>query len=273
MPTADELVSDVSTRVAGMSLASLAKLAVTIVVGIVIIRILMQLVDRALARSSSLGGVKKYIRSILKIILWAILVLIVAGSLGIEVTSLIALFSVAGLAVSLAMQNTLSNLAGGILILITKPFEPGNYVSIDGTEGTVLSTSLAYTALTTIDNKEIFIPNSQIASAKITNFNRLGKRRIDMTFTASYDAPTETVKTAIGEVVSGIPQIMSDPAPVVYLTDYGNSSISYQVRVWCTSDDYWTVYFGLKEGVRPAFKRHNVEMTYDHLNVHVIEQR
>lgn len=273
MASTDEVVSSVGTTIAAMSFTALLQLVLMIVIGVVVIRILMNLMDKLLDRNPNLVSVKRYVRGVLKAILWFILILIVAGSVGIQVSSLIALFSVIGLAVSLAMQNTLSNLAGGLLILITKPFEVGNYVSADGIDGTVYSIGLAYTALTTIDNKEIFIPNSQIASAKITNFNRLGRRRIDMNFTVSYDAPIEAVKTALREVISSIPQIMSDPAPGVYLTDYGSSSITYQIRVWCACDDYWTVYFGLKEGVRPAFERHNVEMTYNHLNVHVIEKQ
>ena len=185
---------------------------------------------------------------------------------------MIALFSVAGLAVSLALQNTLSNLAGGVMLLVTKPFEVGDFVETNGVSGTVEAIGLAYSKLATVDNKEIFIPNSEISSAKIINYTRLGTRRVDLTFSASYDAPTQTVKKAINEVLAQFPQIMQEPAPVIFLSNYGASSIEYVVRVWTAGADYWDVYFGVMEGVRESFRRNGVEMTYDHLNVHVVEK-
>jgi small conductance mechanosensitive channel len=136
----------------------------------------------------------------------------------------------------------------------------------------VTAIDLCYCSFATPDNKEIYIPNSQISAARIINYNRLGRRRIDLNFTASYDAPTETVKTAIREVLDGLPQILSDPAPAIWLSEYQSSSIQYVVRVWVAAADYWDVYYGITEGVRESFDRHNVEMTYDHLNVHVLNK-
>ena len=188
-----------------------------------------------------------------------------------EISSFVALLSVAGLAVSLSLQNTLSNVAGGVMLLISKPFTVGDYVSCDGIEGAVRAVDLAYTTFTTVDNKEIFVPNSQIVTAKIVNYNALGRRRVDLTYTASYDAPTETVRTAILEAVAAFPQVADEPAPTVVLSEYGASSISYLVRLWVSAADYWTVYYGMNEKVRETFAAHGVEMTYDHLNVHMIK--
>jgi small conductance mechanosensitive channel len=200
-------------------------------------------------------------------------VLTAAPAFGINVTSLIALLSVAGLAVSLALQNTLSNLAGDIMVLLSKPFEVGDFIESEGVTGTVTGVDLAYTTVVTVDNKEVFVPNSHISAAKITNFNRLGKRRVDLNFTASYDAPTATVKKAIQEVVDAqSSMILTDPAPVVLLSAYLNSSIQYTVRVWVDAADYWTVYGNINEGVRESFARHNVEMTYEHVNVHLVKE-
>ena len=256
-----------------LNLGSILRVLFTIVVGLILMKIVMGIVDRSMAKSGS-GNVAlgKYLRSVIKVVLWILLALSVAGSVGIDVTSLIALFSVAGLAVSLALQNTLSNLAGGVMLLVTKPFEVGDFVETNGVSGTVEAISLAYTKLATGDNKEIFIPNAEISSAKITNYTRLGTRRVDLTFTASYDAPTATVRKAINETLAQFPQIMADPAPVIYLSNYGASSIEYTVRVWTAGADYWDVYFGVMEGVRESFARNGVEMTYDHLNVHVVEK-
>ena len=255
-----------------LNLPSILRIVFTILVGLVAIRIIMGIVDRALAKSNSLNALGKYIRSVVRVLLWFLLILIVADSMGIKVTSLVAMFSVAGLAVSLALQNTLSNLAGGVMLLVTKTFDVGDFVEANGVSGTVEAVGLAYSTLVTVDSKQVFIPNSEIASAKIVNYTRLGKRRVDMVFTASYDAPTKTVKTAIQETLAKFPQIHQEPAPAIYLSNYGASSIEYTVRVWVDSADYWTVYFGVMEDIRESFDRYNVEMTYDHLNVHVLEK-
>ena len=256
-----------------LNLGGILRILLTVVVGLILMKIVMGIVDRSLSKSGSNNvALGKYLRSVIKVVLWILLALSVAGSVGIDVTSLIALFSVAGLAVSLALQNTLSNLAGGVMLLVTKPFEVGDFVETNGVNGTVEAISLAYTKLATGDNKSVFIPNAEISSAKIINYTRLGTRRVDLTFTASYDAPTATVRKAINETLAQFPQIMAEPAPVIFLSNYGASSIEYIVRVWTSSADYWDVYFGVMEGVRESFARNGVEMTYDHLNVHVVEK-
>ena len=256
-----------------LNLPSILRILFTIAAGLILMKVAMRIVDRALEKSGSANGtVSKYLRSVIRVVLWILLALIVAEGIGINTTSLIAVFSVAGLAISLALQNTLANLAGGVMLLVTKPFEVGDFVETNGVSGTVQAIGLTYCKLNTGDNKQVFIPNSEISSAKIINYNYLGKRRVDWTFSASYDAPTQAVKTAIGEVLEQYPQIHGDPAPAIYLSNYGASSIDYVVRVWVDSGDYWTVYYGVLEGVRDSFDRHGIEMTYDHLNVHVVEK-
>lgn len=243
-----------------------------ILIGLIIIRIIMKIVDQMLDKASRLQSLRVYIRSVVKVLLYFVLVLTVAPAFGINVTSLIALLSVAGLAVSLALQNTLSNLAGGIMVLLSKPFEVGDFVESEGITGTVTGVDLAYTTIVTVDNKEVFVPNSHISAAKITNYNRLGKRRVDLNFTASYDASTEQVKAAIQEVVDAQGElILTDPAPAILLSAYLASSIQYTVRVWVDAADYWTVYGNINEGVRESFQRRGVEMTYDHVNVHLVK--
>ena len=265
----NELISESGISLGTLTLSTVIQAVVTLVVGIVVIRVLLSLFDRACTRSERLDTLKKHIRPFIKTVLGVVLTLVVLDSLGVKVTSFIALLSVAGLAVSLALQNTLSNIAGGIMIVSAQPYSIGDYVSIGGTEGTVDTIRLAYTKLTTPDNKEIQIPNSTVASSTITNFNRLGRRRMDLTFTASYDAPTEAVYAALREAMARFPQILDTPAPETHLKDYGASSIEYIARMWMPSSDYWTVYWGVTEAVRETFAAHNVEMTYDHLNVHM----
>ena len=256
-----------------LTLGAVFRVVLMVLIGYVVIRMLMRVVDRLLERSKSMVDIRVYISSGVKIFLWFLLALMIAGSLNIDVTSVIAMLSVAGLAVSLALQNTLSNLAGGLQILVSKPFVVGDYIDADGTAGTVAEIGLAYTKLTTPDAKRISVPNNQIAAAKVTNYTNDDGRRVDLVFSASYDAPTETVKTAIREVVDSIPAIRQDPKPVIWINAYGASSIDYVVRAWTTTKDYWDVYYALMEGVRESFARHNVEMTYNHLNVHLLEKK
>lgn len=271
----DEVVKDVVSGVnlKALTWASAAKIIVMVLVGIIIIRILTTLLDRLLKRSRLAAPIRGYLHTIVRTGLWFVLVLVVAESLGIHTTSLIALFSVAGLAVSLALQNTLSNLAGGLMILVSKPFSVGDFVETEGVSGTVAESGLSYSKLITIDNKTVFLPNSQLAASKIINYTAQGRRRVDLNLTASYDAPTQVVKDAILEAVAAIPQVHKDPAPVVRLSEYQSSSIQYVVRVWTDAADYWNVYYDLLEGVRDTFDRHGVEMTYDHLNVHLVDKQ
>lgn len=256
-----------------LTLDKVVHVLLLILVGVVVIRVVLKLLDRVLARSKSLKSLSRYIHSVAKISMAFILVLMVAEDVGIHTASLVAMLSVAGLAVSLALQNTLSNVAGGIMLLVTTPFQVGDYVEADGISGTVHAIDLSYTAILTIDGKEIFVPNSQLSGTKIINYTILGRRRVDLNFTASYDAPTATVKRAIGEVLEDIPQIIAEPAPEIHLSDYQASSIQYVVRAWTAAADYWTVYYAIQEGVREAFDRHGVEMTYDHLNVHILDRK
>lgn len=271
----DETLSDLGVKVnlGALTLNKVVHVLLLALIGVVVIRMILKLLDGMLARSKSLKSLSRYIHSVAKIAMTVILVLMVAEDMGIHTTSLVAMLSVAGLAVSLALQNTLSNVAGGIMLLVTTPFQVGDYVEADGISGTVHAIDLSYTAIITIDGKEIFVPNSQLAGTKIVNYTVLGRRRVDLNFTASYDAPTATVKQAIGEVLEDIPQIITDPAPEIHLSDYQASSIQYVVRAWTTAADYWTVYYAIQEGVREAFDRHGVEMTYDHLNVHILDRK
>ena len=274
MEALEEIIQTMGNTVGvkDLTLGGLLRVVILVLVGWLVIRVLMRMVDRLLDRGKSVASIKMYIHTAVKIFLWFLLALMLAGTLGVETTSIIAMLSVAGLAVSMALQSTLANLAGGLVLLVTKPFGVGDYVEADGVSGTISNLALAYTTFNTPDNKEIFVPNSQLSAAKIINYNVLGKRRMDLKLTASYDAPTALVRTAIQEAVAAIPGILDDPAPAVFLSEYQSSSIEYLVRLWTLSRDYWDVYYALLEGVRESFARHGVEMTYEHLNIHIVEK-
>lgn len=253
-----------------LSIEVILKTAIVVAVGALLIKLILRTVDKVLSRHPSIEPLRRTIRSALSIILWILVGLVALGTLGVNMSSIIALLSVAGLAVSLALQNTLSNLAGGIMVLASRPFSIGDYVDVDDVSGTVSMVGLVYCTLVTVENKEIYIPNSQVSSAKIINYTRLGKRRFELTFSTSYNTPTQAVKDALWEAIGQFPQILDDPQPVIYLSAYNTSSIDYLVRAWTTTDDYWDTYYAFLEAVRPAFDRHGVEMPYPQLDVHLI---
>lgn len=273
--TVEEVLQTIGSKIGieNLSLGLLIRVALTVLVGFLVIQLLTRMVDRMLERSKSMHAIKKVVHTAVSAVLWILLALTLAGALDVDVTSIIAVLSVAGLAVSLALQNTMSNLAGGLVLLVTKPFTLGDFVEVDGVSGTISAVSMAYTTFITPENRQIFVPNSQMAATKIINYSALGRRRIDLKFTASYDAPVVRVRAAIKEAISTVPQVLDDPAPVVYVSEYQASSIEYLARLWTTFDDYWTVYYAMNEAVRESFNHFGVAMTYNHLNVHVVEKR
>lgn len=270
----EDMVSADGVKLSGITLEGVLRFVVLVAVGLLIVKLLLKLTDRALTRLSIDAGIKKFLRSSVRVLLVFILILIVLAYLDIPVTSLVAMLSVAGLALSLAIQNLLSNVAGSLQLLSTKPFTAGDFIEAGGVSGTVQETGIFYTKLNTIDNKVIQIPNSEIAGEKIINFSAEKERRIDLKITASYDAPIKAVKSAILGVLEDHPRTLDQPAPpLVRVNNFGESSIEYIVRVWCANSDYWDVYFDILEGIKAAFDRNGIEMTYNHLNVHMMEDK
>ena len=164
----------------------------------------------------------------------------------------------------------MSNLFSGFTILTTKPFEEGDYVEINGEGGSIKEVGFFYTKIATVDNKIVNVPNSQVTGAKVVNFSTEELRRVDLTFEASYNDATETVKKAIMDVMESDERILKDPAPFTGLLNYKDSSIQYVARAWVKSEDYWGVYFYVNEKVREVFDERGIEMTYQHLNVHMV---
>ncbi len=270
---AEETFGVIEKALKGFSWETAAVLLCLLVVCVVVIRGVVGLADRAMARSKLDRGVRTFLRSGMKVALWLVAVCVLLGYLGVPMTSLVALLSVLGLAVSLAVQGTLSNLAGGIMLLSSHPFSAGDFVEVGGVSGTVAEVGLVYTKLNTIDNKAIHIPNGEIAGKTIINYSAEDKRRVELKFSVSYDAPRETVKECIFKVLGEHPQTFPTPKPLVRVCGYGSSAVEYLVRVWCATEDYWDVYFDLLEQVKTAFDAAGVEMTYDHLNVHMVDRK
>lgn len=266
-----EDISSFVSALKGLSLSSILKIAVLAVVLLAVIRLLNGLFQKFLSKSKIDKSLHGFLRAAVKILMYLIAAMILAGSLSIDVTSLIALLSVAGLALSLAIQGALSNLAGGIVILTTKPLHVGDYVTIGSEEGTVEEIGMTYTKLMTWDRRMIFIPNSTVTSSNVVNYTVGGKRRVDLTVTASYDAEIETVKTALRAAAASVPQLLPDEPVFARVTGYKESSIEYALRGWCQNEDYWDAYFNLLEAVKVSFDRAGVQMSYPHLNVHMMK--
>ena len=241
---------------------------ILLAVGLVAVRLMLRLFERALERSKLERAAYAMLRSVMKVLLYFILLLLVAGQLGVDVSSLIAVLSVVSLALSLAVQGALTNVVGGITLLTTHPFKAGDYIELGDQAGTVVEVGVTYTKLQTADNKTICIPNSTAASAQITNFSAAGTRRMELTVSASYDSPVETVKAALLRAAN-TPTTLFTPAPFVGVKEYADSAIVYILQVWAATEDYWTTYYTINEAISREFALDHIEMTYPHLNVHL----
>ena len=239
---------------------------------LIAIKILTKAVEKLLSRSKKMdAALQGFLKTAIRLVLWALAIVVIAGTLGIPTASLVAVISIAGLALSLSVQNILANLFSGITLLITKPFGAGDLVDIGANTGVVKSVGLFYTVLDTLDNRVISIPNSDVTGAAVVNYSRNPLRRVDMTFCASYDDSTEAVRASILAAARADDRILSDPAPFIVIGQYKDSSVEYIVRLWCKNADYWDVYFGMNERVRERFAADGVHMTYGHINVHMVQ--
>ena len=239
-----------------------------LVIGVLVIRVIMRLITAALEKSHLEKAAHSLILSLARAAMYVLLFLIAASQMGIDVTSIVALASVLTLALSLALQNMVSNLIGGFVILYTHPFHSGDYVEIAGQGGTVKEISMTYTVLATPDNRIISIPNSAVAAAQVVNYSSADSRRVELTVTASYDAPTQKVLDAL--VLAGtVDNALLNPAPSAVIVSYDDSAIRYSLRIWVKPGDYWDVYFQVNQRIKDVFDQQGIEMTYPHLNVHL----
>lgn len=239
---------------------------------LVIVKVLLAVLDRALRQSKLDDALKRLLRGMLKGVLIFVAAIVVLGCLGLEVTSLVAVLSVIGLAFSLALQNFLSNVAGGMQLLASHPFKVGDFVEAGGCSGTVVDVDLFYTRLATYDNKLVQIPNSSIVSANIINYSAQPTRRVDLAVFAGYGAPVDKVLEVLTELGRAHELVLDNPAPAAHVTSYGDKGVNYALRVWCANADYWTVYNGLIDHFKPAFDAAGIEMAYPHVNVHVADK-
>lgn len=217
-------------------------------------------------------SLRSFLASFSNILMYFLLVITIASILGIPATSFITILASCGVAISLALQGTLSNFAGGLMLLLFKPFKVGDYVDVAGESGKVAEISVVYTVLLTSDNKRVTIPNGSITNAVIKNYSAEKLRRVDLTFSTAYNCDIETTKKVINEVISAHSLVLSDPAPFVRLSAHGDSALTYTVRVWCRSENYWDVNFDLTEQVKQAFDKNGIEIPFPQMDVHVTKE-
>ena len=252
-----------------VTLGNIVPSVLMLVAGALVIKAILKLVKKSLARTRLERAATSLIYSLLKVVLLVLLGLMAASKLGIDVTGVVALASVASLALSLALQDSLSNVIGGFLLLSNHPFHTGDFVEIAGQAGTVQTIDITYTKLTTADNKTISIPNSAVVSSQIVNYSTSGTRRVDINVSASYDAPIAAVKAALLQAAKLDTVLMTPAEPFAAVVSYGDSAINYTLRVWVPAAEYWNAFFTINENIKAEFDKAGVEMTYPHLNVHM----
>ena len=264
-----EILSGV--KLGSLTLGDAIGAIITALVILVIIKALLKITNRLLSGTKLDSKVQSFIQTGVKVALYVVGALIVLEKLGIEATSLVALVSVFSLGITLAAEDIIANLAGGLVIISSHPFDLGDTIEADGVVGTVKEIRLYHTKVQTADGLTVLLPNKALSGSKITNYATLGRRRVSIAITASYDASTEAVKAACWDAINATANVLQEPAPSVTLTNYGSSAIEYTILCWTESGNFLGVKNGINEKLRETFAAHNVEMTYDHLNVHVVK--
>ena len=239
--------------------------------GWILIKIALSIVKKALAKTSLDEALHKFIINTVKIVLWVLLAITMLGYLNIPTSTFVAVLGACGAAVALALKDSLANIAGGILILINKPFGKGDYVNISGTEGIVDSIDLLVTILKTPDNKVVSVPNGTITTSVLINYSKEEYRRVDCTFGIGYNCDIGKAKDVIYAVIESSPDIIKDIAPVVAVSSQGSSAVNIDCKVWCKNSDYWNVKYYIEEAIKLAFDENDIEIPYSQVDVHIIK--
>lgn len=237
--------------------------------GMLIVRLITRIIGKATDRSKIDGAAKNFLISVIRVFLYVIVIVMALSVLNVPMSSILTILGAAGLAVSLALQNCLTNLCGGFIILFSKPFSAGDTVELDGTIGNVSSIGILYTKLKTLDGKTVYIPNGKITDAKIINFTADPARRIDLTFNIAYSADFASARRIIMDVIKENKLLLSSPEPVVRMSSLNENSVTVDVLVWTANDNYFTARYDLTEGVKAAFDREGIEIPFRQLDVHL----
>lgn len=250
-------------------LIRLAAAGLLLFIGNKLIKFLMNRFKRSKLYQKMDPGLASFMASGSRIVLYIILILMCFGVLGIETASFLALFTSGGVAIGLAFQGAVTNLAGGVMILLFHPFRVGDYIETTEIAGTVNAISVLYTVVLTPDNKRVTVPNGSLTNAAITNYSAEGQRRVELTFSVSYDCDIDKVKQILLSVAENDPKALKDPAPLARLKTQSASSLDFVLRVWCAPENYWDLYFDLNENVKKALDEADMEIPFPQMDVHL----
>ncbi len=267
-----EEVQKVVDAVKSMNWQTVIGAVVILVVGVSLVKVLLRLARKGISRTNIPESLHTMLLTIVRIVLYSLLLLTAASHIGIPITSFVTVIGVAGLAISMAVQGILQSMVGGMILLGSRPFDVGDVVETDGITGTVQDIHMMSTNIESFDGKNIYIPNSRLYTSTIINYTRKGQRRVELKLSASYDAPPALVREAVMDAVNDTPGVLPEPAPRLLTENYADSAIEYTLWVWCSAGDFVDVKYGISEKLYETYQRRNVEMTYPHLNVHMKEE-
>jgi len=242
------------------------------VFGAIVAKIIVRIVRRAMKKSNIDNAAKNFLVSFVKIMLYINIVIMMLSALKVPMSSIITIFGAAGLAVSLALQSCLSNLAGGFIILFSKPFVAGDILEIDGSVGKVETISILYTKIITFDNKTVFIPNGKVSEGKIINYTESPTRRIDLQFNISYASDYQKARELILAAADADKLILKSPAPIVRMASHSDHSVTIDALVWVNNNDYLDERYNMIEAVKASFDENGIEIPFNQLDVHIKER-
>ncbi|MDJ0646672.1 MAG: mechanosensitive ion channel [Flavobacteriaceae bacterium] len=259
----ENLISKLANYGTDYGLKILAAIVIWII-GSWIIKRITKITKSVMMKRDYDESLQKFLANLVSWALKVLLIVVILSKLGVETTSFAAILAAAGLAIGMALQGSLANFAGGVLIMIFKPFKIGDYIGAQGEEGIVKEIEIFTTKLNTLDNKEIIIPNGVLSNGNIINYSSENVRRVDLPIGVSYDADIKQTKAILGKVLTGHPKILKEPAPAVVLTGLGESSVDYSVRTWVKPEDYWEVYSANYENIKNELDKAGIEIPYPH---------
>lgn len=236
-------------------------------VGRWVIRRILRLLDKLYERKSVEVSIRGFLSNIVNVLLYVAVVLMIVQTIGVDTTSLVAMLASAGLAIGMALSGTLQNFAGGVMILVLKPYRVGDYIEAQGEEGTVVNIGLFTTTLHTVDKRVIYIPNSSISTSVIDNYSTSATRRVDWTVKVEYGTEPEAVRKTLIDIMSADSRISKENKPVVFLTELSDSSVIFSARAWVKNEDYWDVKFDLNEKIYTELPRRGISFPYPQLDV------
>ncbi|MBO5209148.1 MAG: mechanosensitive ion channel family protein [Lachnospiraceae bacterium] len=242
---------------------------IVFLVGAQLIRLVRKIFKRSMKRSNADVGVVQFLDSFIKISLYVLLVFLIASGFGLDAASVVALLGSAGVAIGLAVQGSLSNFAGGVLILLLKPFKVGDYIVAGGNEGTVMEIQIFYTKLTTADNRVVIIPNGDLANSSMTNASAMTKRRIDIPVGISYQADIKTAREVLMKVLENDSTVLQEEEKRIFVDELGDSAVQLNVRCYASTEDFWETKWRLTEAVKYALDEAGIEIPYNQLDVHL----